>query len=51
MHWILLRVVLGNSQRLEFLRRSRLRSRAEKAGKPSLSPAVEAFLRRRSSIF
>jgi hypothetical protein len=59
---ILLRVVLGDSQRLEFLweeevrglnfsGRRRLRSRAEKAGKPSLSPDVEAFLRRSSSIF
>jgi hypothetical protein len=36
---------------LNFSGRSRLRSRAEKAGKPSLSPAVEDFLRQSSSIF
>jgi hypothetical protein len=31
--------------------RSKLRSRGEKAGKPSLSPAVVDFFRRSSSIF
>jgi hypothetical protein len=31
--------------------RSKLRSRGEKAGKPSLSPAVADFFRRSSSIF
>jgi hypothetical protein len=48
---ILLRVVLGDSQRLNFSGRRRLRSRAKKAGKPSLSPDVEAILRRSSLIF
>jgi hypothetical protein len=36
---------------LNFSGRRRLRSRVEKAGKPSLSLDVEAFLRRSSSIF
>jgi hypothetical protein len=40
-----------DSQRLEFSGRRRLRSRTEKERKPSLSPDVEAFLRRSSSIF
>jgi hypothetical protein len=31
--------------------RSKLRSRGEKAGKPSLSPTVADFFRRSSSIF
>jgi hypothetical protein len=31
--------------------RSKLRSRSEKAGKPSLSPAVADFFHRSSSIF
>jgi hypothetical protein len=36
---------------LNLLGRSKLRSRGEKAGKPSLSPAVADFFRRSSSIF
>jgi hypothetical protein len=36
---------------LNFSGRRRLRSPAEKAGKPSLSPDIEAFLRRSSLIF
>jgi hypothetical protein len=48
---VLLRIVLGDPQRLELVGRSKLRSRGEKAGKPSLSPAVADFFRRSSSIF
>jgi hypothetical protein len=50
LYWILLRIILGNPRGLNFSGRSRLRSRAEKVGKPSFSPAMEDFLRRISSI-
>jgi hypothetical protein len=50
LYWILLRVVIGDPRGLNFSGRSRLRSRAEKAGKPSFSAAVEGFLCRISSI-
>jgi hypothetical protein len=36
---------------LDLSGRSKLRSRGEKAGKPSLSPAVANFFRLSSSIF
>jgi hypothetical protein len=48
---ILLRVVLGDSQRLEFLWEEELTKSRREGGKPLLSPDVEAFLRRSSSIF
>jgi hypothetical protein len=48
---ILLRVVLGDPRGLNLSGRSKLRSRGEKAEKPSLSPAVANFFRRSSSIF
>jgi hypothetical protein len=44
---VLLRVVLGDPQRLELVGEEQV----EKAGKPSLSPAVVDFFRRSSSIF
>jgi hypothetical protein len=48
LYWILLRIVLGDPSGLNFSGRSRLRSRAERAGKPSFSSAD--LLRRISSI-
>jgi hypothetical protein len=45
LHWILLRIVLGDPKGLNFFGGSRLRSRAEKAQKPSFSPVVEDLLR------
>jgi hypothetical protein len=49
--WVLLRVVLSDPQGLELVGKIKLRSRGEKEGKPSLSPAVADFFRRSSSIF
>jgi hypothetical protein len=52
LHRILLRVALGDSQWFEFLWEEEVaKSRAGKAGKPLLSPAVADFFRRSSSIF
>jgi hypothetical protein len=48
---VLLRVVLGDPKGLNLSGRSKLRSRCEKAGKPSPSPAVVDFFRHSSSIF
>jgi hypothetical protein len=40
----LLRVVLGDPERLEFLWEKKVAGQVEKAGKPSMSFASEAFL-------
>jgi hypothetical protein len=48
--WVLLRVVLGDPQRLEFLWEEQIVKSSREGGKPSFSPAMEDFLRRIFSI-
>jgi hypothetical protein len=43
--WILLYIVLGDPQRLEFLWEEQIAKSSTEGGKPSFSPAVEDFLR------
>jgi hypothetical protein len=48
---VLLCIVLGDSQRLEFLWEEEVTKSSREGGKPSLSLDIEAFLHRSSSIF
>jgi hypothetical protein len=48
--WVLLRIVLGDPQRFEFLQEKQIAKPSREGGKPSFSPTMEDMLRRISSI-
>jgi hypothetical protein len=50
LYWILLRIVLGNPQRLEFLWEKQIAKSSREGGEAVVLAAMEDFLRRISSI-